>query len=420
MQQVVALVDCANFYCSCERVFAPALQAVPVAVLSNNDGCIIARSEEVKALGIPMGAPYFKHREQLERARVRLFSSNYTLYADMSRRVMEVLGTFVPDVEVYSIDEAFLGLEPSSRGALMALGRSIRARVGRWTGIPVRIGLGRTKTLAKVALEAAKKTPDQVFSLVDAPEIDRVLEALPVGEVWGIGRSYRRLLASRGVHTARALRDLPDAWVRRHMHVVGLRTVWELRGTPCLPLDLLPPTRKGITRSRSFGKQVTTLVELQQGIASYMSRAAEKLRQYGLDATTVQVFITTKNYGQGPHYTGATGGRLEAATHHTPTLIKAALKCLGRIYRPGFGYRKAGVILSNLVPHVPEQGHLFLTRNPDDENLMAVLDAVNSRYGAGTLFVARCGVRRCWAMQRQHTSPCYTTRWSDLPLVKAA
>lgn len=417
---VVALVDCASFYCSCERVFDPSLAKVPVAVLSNNDGCVIARTDEVKALGIPMGAPYFKYRATLERHGVRVFSSNYALYADLSHRVMEVLRTFSPEVEVYSIDEAFLHLRRQPAAAMARTARAIRRKVLRWTGIPVRVGIGPTKTLAKIAMVHAKRHPAQVFSLVDRPDVDALLEAVPVGDVWGVGRSYGRRLPEHGVHTALDLRDVPDDWARRHLTVVGLRTVWELRGTPCLPLDLLPPTRKGFIRSRSFGQAVTTLDGLREAVATRTSRAAEKLRQYGLDATALQVFITTKHYTKGPQYSNAVGVTLPRATSYTPELIQAALTCLDRIYRPGYAYKKAGVLCTDLVPHHPEQGHLFLRRDPRHDALMAAVDRINGRFGRQAVFVARCGIRRPWAMHQTRRSPCYTTRWSDLPVARAA
>ncbi len=416
----MALVDCASFYCSCERVFDPSLAHVPVAVLSNNDGCIIARTEEVKELGIPMGAPYFKHKARLARHGVRVFSSNYALYADLSRRVMDVLRMFSPEVEVYSIDEAFLHLAWQPAAAMTETARTIRQKVLRWTGIPVRVGIGPTKTLAKIAMVHAKKRPAQVCNLVDDPDLDALLAAVPVSDVWGIGRSYGKLLPAHGVHTARDLRDVPDEWARRHMTVVGLRTVWELRGTPCLPLEGLPPTRKGLIRSRSFGQPVTRLADLREAVATRTSRAAEKLRHFGLDATALQVFITTKHYTRGPQYSNAVGVTLPRATNYTPELIEAALACLDRIYRPGYAYKKAGVLCADLVPHVPAQGHLFLDRNPKYDALMQAVDHINAKYGRQAIFVARCGIRRPWAMHQTHRSLCYTTRWSDLPVARAA
>ena len=414
---LTALVDCANFYCSCERVFAPALERVPVAVLSNNDGCIIARSEEVKAMGIPMGAPYFKHKDRLKKQGVRVFSSNYALYADMSRRVMDVLHRFSPEVEVYSIDEAFVHLPHQSPEALAETARALRQRVLQWTGIPVRVGLGPTKTLAKVANKLAKRTPDGVFSTVDHTDLDALLDTVPVGDIWGVGPAYRRRLEQEGVRTARALRDLPDVWVRRHLTVVGLRTVWELRGISCLPLELLPPTRKGITRSRSFGEPVEALGGLQEAVACYISRAAEKLRTFDLDAMVLQVFIMTNRFAHGPKYANAATVRLPCATNYTPELLKAALACLDRIYRPGYAYKKAGVTLSGLVSHTPMQGHLFLQRDPRADALMHAVDRLNGRRGRHVVFLARCGVQRPWSTRRAHTSPHYTTRWDELPEV---
>ena len=420
-----ALVDCANFYVSCERVFAPALRGVPVVVLSNNDGCVIARSEEVKAMGVPMGAPYFQHRRAFARAGVRVFSSNYALYADMSHRVMETLRTLTPDVEVYSIDEAFVGLPDLRPDALLDLARELYARVLRWTGIPVRVGVGPTKTLCKVAGRLSKQAGTSVFSVVGRSDLDALLERVPVREVWGVGKRTGPALEAEGIRTARHLRDLSDVRARQMLRVVGLRTVWELRGIPCLPLEDAPPPRQSITRSRSFGRTVTERSELEEAVATHTARAAEKLRAAGLTASALQVFLCAGASASASRRTPE-GGRDRAAacavslppSNHTPTLMKAALRCLDRLHEPGRAYFKAGVILAHLTPAHPAQGHLFLPHRPDDEALMAAVDAVNRKHGRGTVTFARCGTTQAWAMRRTLVSPAYTTRWEDLPVAE--
>ena len=420
----LALVDCANFYVSCERVFDPSLRGVPVVVLSNNDGCVIARSEEVKAMGVPMGAPYFQHRRAFARAGVRVFSSNYALYADMSHRVMETLRTLAPDVEVYSIDEAFVRLPELRADALLDLAGELHRRVLRWTGIPVRVGVAPTKTLCKVAGRLSKQDGAPAFSLVGRDDLDVLLARVPVRDVWGVGKRTGPVLERHGVRTARHLRDMPDERARRMLRVVGLRTVWELRGIPCLPLDDAPPARKSITRSRSFGRTVTERRELEEAVATHTARAAEKLRAAGLAAGALQVFLAAgtsasasrREPERGRDRAAACAVNLEQASNHTPTLLKAALRCLDRVHEPGCAYFKAGVILAHLTPERPAQGHLFLPRRPEDEALMAAVDAVNRKHGRGAVTFGRCGTEQPWAMRRTLVSPAYTTRWTDLPV----
>ena len=419
MPGAIALVDCASFYVSCERVFAPSLRGVPVVVLSNNDGCVIARSEEAKALGIAMGAPYFQIREKLEREGVRVFSSNYALYGDMSRRVMAVLRSFSPHVEVYSIDEAFLELPRASEEELRSEALRIRERVGRWTGIPVRVGVGPTKTLAKLASERAKAVPEQVLALMRPEHIEAVLEETPVEEVWGIGRRHAARLEALGVRTARQLRDLPDRWVRRHLSVTGLRTVWELRGISCLPLELAAPPRRTLVRSRSFGRAVTDLMELREAVTMHASRAAEKLRALGLAAGALVVFVSTGAYGQGPHYSGSQLVGLPLPSNDMRMLARAAWDGLRRVYRADCAYRKAGVLLLDLVPAGGVQGDLFAALDERSRSLMRAVDALNRRWGGETIRLASAGFARPWEMRQQRRSPRYTTSWAELPVVRA-
>ncbi len=419
METTVCLVDCENFYVSCERAFRPDLWRRPVVVLSNNDGCVISRSNEVRATGVGMAVPYFQVREQLEAMGAEVFSSNYALYADMSRRVMNLLEKAAAELAVYSIDEAFLRFPAMGPHELEETGRQVRRRVRRATGIPVRFGFGRTKTLAKLASAKAEEEPDGVYALPGGEVQEEVLATFPVEDVWGIGRQRTKLLHEYGVKTARELRDLPDYWVRRRMTVTGLRTVWELRGTECLPLDEAPTNRKSLVRSRSFGRKVYAKQELAEAVAARTARAAEKLREERLVGRGMQVFITTRHYGRGPHYANACSAELPRPTNFTPELTKAAKELLGRIYREGYGYKKAGVMLFDLSAEVPEQGHLFLESDPREQALMAACDRINEKMGRGTVHLAAAGVRRAWEMQRRRKSPCYTTRWKELPVVLA-
>ena len=344
-RRLFCLVDCSNFYVSCERLFRPDLASVPVAVLSNNDGCVVARSEEVKAMGVTMGAPFFKVRKRLEAEGVAVFSSNYGLYADLSRRVMDALRTFSPDVEVYSIDEAFLSLSvpraaDREHQRLTMLAEVIRARVWTWTGIPVRVSIAETKTLAKVGSEYAKVLSKRghapcvsLWGMTDA-ERDMILRTTAVGDVWGIGRAYGRRLPGLGVRTAADLRDLDDAWVRQHLRVTGLRTVHELRGLSCIPLEKAPPARKSMVRSRSFSRPVTELGEMQEAVATHAARACEKLRAEGLAARAVQVFFHTGHAeAKGPHRSVAVAAELARATNRTPEVLAACRRLVAEAWR---------------------------------------------------------------------------------------
>ena len=443
-RRLVALVDCRAFYASCERVFDPGLAGVPVVVLSNNDGCVVARSAEAKAAGVAMGAPFFKERARLAAMGARVFSSNYTLYADMSRRVMATLETATPDVEVYSIDEAFLsiptppGSPAEARAAVEAWALALKARVLRWTGIPVRIAVATTKTLAKAASIRADE-PDRagVHCLWADPDAAAFLARVPVTAVWGVAsRSAAKLPPE--AQTAAGLAALDDGLIRQCLGVVGLRTAWELRGVSCLPFERAPAPRHSLVRSRSFGQPVTRLADLQEAVATHAARAAEKLRSEGLAARAVGAFVSTKGFGDGPHRTGSSAVALGFATNRTPEILRAALFSLGRAHeaadragRP-FRYRKAGVTLWDLVPAAPEQTHLFRPPAPEQDALHTALDALNRRYGRRTVFFAAMGTaprtasarsaaapEPAWAMQRAYASPRYTTRWADLATAAA-
>ena len=422
MPPVFALVDCNNFYASCERVFLPKLAGRPIVVLSNNDGCVIARSNEAKALGIAMGDPEFQIRRVLRAHQVQVFSSNYALYGDMSQRVMETLEQFSPALEVYSIDEAFLSLAGFERHNLTDYGRQIRKTVKQWTGLPVSVGIAETKTLAKLANLVAKRTSDTdgVFDLLACPDRDTLLGKVAVEDVWGIGPSYARLLTQHGITTVLQLRQADEHWIRMHMGIVGVRLVSELRGHSCLKLEVCPPPKQGITCSRSFGRSVCTLAEMEEAVSSYASRAAEKLRGEGLAATVLMVFLMTNAFTNEPQYRNSVTCSLPVGTDTTSELIRAALRGLRAIYRDGYRYKKAGVMVSALVPASQVQPDLFHQHDrPRSTRLMTALDAINDRWGAGTLQYASSGLTKAWKPQSHRRSPAYTTHWPDLPLVQA-
>ncbi|GAB5519627.1 MAG: Y-family DNA polymerase [Rhodothermales bacterium] len=413
------LVDCANFYCSCERVFQPSLRGKPVVVLSNNDGCIIARSEEVKHLGLRIGQPYFKIKDELKALNTHVFSSNYALYGDLSRRVHDILNAYANEVEHYSIDEAFLEVPTLAEADSHALGCRIRQHILQWTKIPVRVGIGPTKTLAKVASEIAKKRLSQVSVLLSPLARAHALRRMPVGEVWGIGPGFTKRLERHNVRTAAKLCEQRDADLRRWLGIVGLRTAWELRGRSCIALERVAPTRKSIIRSRSFSMAHDDLDTLREAVATHATRAAERARASKLHARVLTVFITTKNANTSPYYSNSGGTRLSMASHHTPTLIHAAHRILEALYRPCYSYRKAGVTLLDLIPETPDQAHLFTARDPKQAQLMRTLDRINRRYGRRSIVPASTGLRQPWAMRCGLRSPHFTGAWADLPVAHA-
>jgi DNA polymerase V len=420
---VYYLVDCNNFYVSCERVFNPALAGRPVVVLSNNDGNLVALSNEAKELGLPFGAPYFKVKDILLKHGAAVFSSNYTLYGDMSRRVMESLASIAPEMEIYSIDEAFVRLR-SRNADPFEFGAALRERVVRWTGIPVTVGIAATKTLAKLASRLGKKDPScgGVSVLADDGRVKEALAACDAGDIWGVGRAYAEKLRKNGIRDALALREADDAWVRRNMTIVGLRTVYELRGVSCISLDELPPPKKAIVSSRSFGRPVEAVSELREAVAFYAARAAVKLRRQGSVAGSITLFISTNRFRENdPQYSKAVTWRLPEATSYTPRLIECAFKMLDSIYRPGFRYKKAGIMLYEIIPAADAQINLFCSFHDSEKTsrLMDTVDRLNSSMGRETLYFAAQGVSREWGMRRGMLSRCYTTKWKDIPEVHA-
>ncbi|WP_457572190.1 Y-family DNA polymerase [Desulfovulcanus sp.] len=428
MNSFYALVDCNNFYVSCERVFNPRLRKRPVVVLSNNDGCVVARSEEAKTIGISMGEPFFQCKDLLQRHGGVALSSNYTLYADMSTRVMDVLSTFIPDVEIYSIDEAFLFF--SHAAAAIAkhdnpwwLGQEIRKKVKKWTGIPVSIGIAKTKTLAKAAGHIAKKSSylHGVFVLKEQESIERALKQIEIEDVWGIGRNYAKFLRSRGIFTAFDFICLEKDFVQKHLTVRGVCTFLELKGIPCFNLEVEEKRPESIITSRSFASEVYSLTDLKQAVATFIHIGAQKLRQKKLVASYVHVFLKSNRFKEN-YYSRHSALKLIPSTNYTPFLIEKARLVLEKIYSPDHGYKKAGIMFTGLEPQEKRRLTFFeLDKNKrqKQERLMHVMDRINAKWGNGTLMVAATGLEKKSFSRRAHRSPDYTTKWEDLPVVRA-
>lgn len=416
-----ALADCNNFYASCERVFRPDLVGRPVVVLSNNDGCIIARSNEAKALGIGMGLPFYQVRPLIERGQVAVFSANFALYGDMSRRVMATLRALVPGIEVYSIDEAFFDLRGVD-GPFDELGRSIGRTIRRNTGIPVSIGIAPTKTLAKIASKLAKQYPrlEGCCYMHRAEDIDKVLGCFPLRDVWGIGRRYGRMFDRMGLVTARQFVELPQEWVRARMGITGLRTWNELRGVECISFEQMPQRKQQITVSRSFPREIYTLEELERIVAEFASMCAEKLRAEHSVCREVQCYLLTNRHREEqPQRYETSLQLLPEPTDSTLEIVRQARIALRQAFRPGFGYKKAGVLLAQITPASELQGSLFTPETHEKHaRLMQVLDSVNKACGKGTLVVAAQGTEP-FRMNREHLSPRYTTDWKELLVAKA-
>lgn len=419
--KIFALVDCNNFYVSCERLFRPGLVNRPVVVLSNNDGCVIARSQEAKDIGIPMGAPAFKYKGLFLHHNVTIFSSNYSLYGDISRRVAGTLKTLTPEMEVYSIDESFLEFPPQYLKMLPEIGPEIRRKVLKWTGIPVSVGFGPTKTLAKAANRLAKKNPktNGVFSLCARRDMDRLLSRIPVTGVWGIGRRHGKRLLGRGIKNAQEFKNLPDLWIKKNMAITGLHTALELRGTPCFELETASPPKKTITTSRSFGRPVSSLQEMEESVAAYAARAAEKLREQRCLTGGILVYLTTNRFNNLPQYSNKATHMFPVPTDYTPDLIKTALQGIRKIYKEGFMYKKTSVTLLEICNKYNRQCNLLEMNNNTAANkrnsLMKLLDTTNSRFGRHTLSYGSEGIGQPWQMNRNHKSPSYTTNWDELP-----
>ncbi len=416
----IGLVDCNSFYVSCERLFNPKIRRKPVVVLSNNDGCIISRSNEAKALGIKMGEPYFKAKDIIIKNNVNVFSSNYSLYGDLSRRVMRTLKRFNSDIEVYSIDEAFMNLSNFSDKEIEEVGKEIRSTVLKWTGIPTSIGIAKTKTLSKVANHIAKKTKAGVTSLIGIENLDPILEKVEINDVWGVGRQLTKFYQKNGIYNAKQLKNKSNTWIKKCSNVLSSRTAMELRGISCIELEKTTSKRKSCVVSRSFGKRVENFQELKEAVASYCLNASEKLRSENLVAKALTVFVRTspfqRNFG---YYSNSKTIDFPIATNNSIETVKTAITILESIYRNGYRYQKAGVMFSGLSDENSKE-NLFASEKDEKINkLMRSIDKTNFRFGRRTLSIASAGIRKKWFMKREHSSKIDTADFYCIPTIKA-
>ena len=419
----IALIDCNNFYVSCERVFNPALKRKPVIVLSNNDGCVIARSQEVKDLGIKMGVPWFKVQNLARHHKIIVFSSNYTLYADMSNRVMKIISEFAPNQEVYSIDECFLDLTGFKHLGLTDYGQRIRSTINRLVGLPVCVGVGASKTLAKLANHIAKKCSifDSVCNLNEITQdtLDLLFSKIKVGEVWGVGRCIEKKLAKLGVNTVFDLKQSSPQALRKQFSVLMERTIRELNGESCIPLEEIAPLKIQLVYSRGFGIPVSSLSELSEAVITYTTRVAEKLRRQRSVAAMVYIFIQTDPFKKKDRqYNSGRLIHLTNPTDDTRILINAVLTGLKSIYKPGFSYKKAGVLLDDLLPFSQHQKSLFDDKEAQahSEFLMQAIDEINDTMGSGTIKFLGEGLEKQWRAKAEKKTRCYTTRVDEIPV----
>ncbi len=416
----IALIDCNSFYVSCERLFNPKIRKKPVVVLSNNDGCIISRSNEAKALGIKMGEPYFKAKNIIIKNNVQVFSSNYSLYGDLSRRVMRTLKRFNSEIEVYSIDEAFMDLSNFTDDEIESVGKEIRSTILQWTGIPTSIGIAKTKTLSKIANHIAKKKQSGVTSLIDIENLDPILEKINISDVWGVGKQLTKFYQKNGIYNAKQLKNKSNAWIKKCSNVLSSRTAMELRGIPCIDLEIASSKRKSCVVSRSFGKRVENFEELKEAVASYCLNASEKIRSESLVAKSITIFIRTspfqRNFG---YYSNSKTIDFPIATNNSIEIVKAAVLILEDIFKHGYRYQKAGIMLTGLSN---ENGKKNLFSSEKDEKinkLMKSIDKTNYRYGKSTLSLASAGIYKKWNMRREHSSKIDTADFYSLPKIKA-
>ncbi|MCL4361558.1 Y-family DNA polymerase [Candidatus Dependentiae bacterium] len=419
------LADCNNFYVSCEKIFNPSLNNKPVVVLSSNDACVIARSNEAKKLGIKMGDPAFECKEIFEKHNVIVYSANFTLYGDISKRVMQTLSSFATDIEIYSVDEAFLFLSnhnsqfEKDENYHANYCRYIRIETKQRIGIPISFGIGQTKTLAKIATDLAKKDPTGVFDISIVKNIDDILSKIDVADIWGIGYRYSRMLKNKNILTARDFKYLKDDWVRKNMTIMGLRTLLELRGTPCFKLNDIIENKQSITVSRLFGRPVKNITELKQAAASYTVCAAQKLRQQKSIAGSINVFVVTTRYHDPQRYYDATFIELPIATSYTPDLIKAVHSCIKKLFRPGLIYKKTGIILTDIVDENCRQLNLYepLPDTTTQSHLMKIIDSANNKLGKNKVTFAAAGIEQEWKMKQLKKSACFTTNWHEIKIV---
>ena len=416
----IALIDCNSFYVSCERLFNPKIRNKPVVVLSSNDGCIISRSTEAKALGIKMGEPYFKAKDIIVKNNVHVFSSNYSLYGDLSRRVMRTLKRFNSEIEIYSIDEAFLDLSNFPDNEIEHVGKEIRSIVLQWTGIPTSIGIAKTKTLSKIANHIAKKTKSGIVSLIGIKDIDPILEKVEVNDIWGVGKQLTKFFIKNGINNAKQLKNISNTWIKKNSNVLSSRTAMELRGISCIDLETTSSKRKSCVVSRSFAKKVEKLQELQESITGYCLNAAEKIRSESLIAKSITVFIRTSPFqNQFVYYSNSKTIDLPMATDNSIEIVKTALTGLKDIFKNGYRYQKAGIMLSSLSD-LQGSKNLFSSLKDDKiKNLMKTIDNTNYKFGRSTLSLASAGINKKWNIKRQHYSKIDTSDFNYLPIIKA-
>ena len=416
----IALIDCNSFYVSCERLFKPSLIKKPVIVLSNNDGCIISRSSEAKALGIKMGEPYFKAKKIIAKNNVHVFSSNYSLYGDISRRVMKTLKHFAPEMEIYSIDEAFLNLTIVPDEEVLQFGKKIRETILQWVGIPTSIGIATTKTLSKIANHIAKKEKSGVVSLVNKKNIDRILEKIEIRDVWGVGRQLSKFYINNGIFNANQLKNISNNWIKKNSNVLGSRTAMELRGASCISLEITQSKRKSCCVSRSFGKKVERLQELKESITNHCLNAAEKIRSESLLTKSITIFIRTSPFQKMEiHYSNSKTIDFPIATDNSIEIVKSAILGLKLIFKKGYKYQKSGIILSGLYESKSYNNNLFSsTKDKKTKDLMRSIDYTNFRYGRSTLSLAVALSKEKWKTKKQYFSKIDTTNFDCLPTVK--
>tara|TARA_Y100000590_G_scaffold456968_1_gene608622 strand:+ start:774 stop:2060 length:1287 start_codon:yes stop_codon:yes gene_type:complete len=421
-KRVFALADCNSFYASCERVFNPKLENKPVVVLSNNDGCIVARTNEAKALGIKMGEPLFKAKKTIERYKVKVFSSNYTLYGSMSNRVMKILELSFPNIEIYSIDEAFMDISSLKKIYNYSnYASKVREIILKWTGIPVSIGIGETKTLAKIANHIVKNNPriKGVFDITKIKNKEKILKTIKVEKIWGIGNKLSEFLIKNNIKNAYEFTQQDNSWIRKNMNILGLKTKMELSGISCYELENNSKLRKSCCVSRSFGKRIIKLKDMQEAISTYISKAAEKIRIEKLVANNINLYIRTNPFNKNPkeYYTNSISIPLDYPTNNTITLNKKTLIGLNKIFKKGYLYQKAGVILSGLEIENTDL-NLFKQNDEKEKTLMNTFDFINKKHGKNSLCIASEGIQKKWLMKRNKCSSNFTTNLKDLLMVR--
>ena len=418
----IALIDCNSFYVSCEKLFNPSIIKKPVVVLSNNDGCVISRSSEAKILGIKMGEPYFKIKKIVKKNNVKVFSSNYSLYRDISKRIMKTLKQFSPQIEIYSIDEAFLNLSSIKDENLLEYGNKIKNIILKWTGIPTSIGIATTKTLSKIANYTAKKEKSGVISLINSEKIDKILSEVKINDVWGVGRQLTKFYIKNGINTAYQLKNISNSWIKKNTNVFGSRTAMELKGISCISLEIHQEKRKNCCVSRSFGTKVIKPEELEESITIHCLNAAEKIRIDNQIAKKITVFIRTSPFQKNKKYYANTKDiDLPIGTNDSIELVKQSLNALKYIYKKGYRYQKTGIILSGLKDANIYKKNLLSTICSEEKRkkLMKAIDRTNIKYGRHTLSIAQAGLKKRWNIKRQHSSKIDTACFELLPVVRA-